>query len=124
MEFSSISSVCFLASALSIETFQSVLENKFLNNYYSCSSLLKRITNIHSLSNYSKRTLESISEEQTNTIDYDNTYFSSEDLTKLDDISSLTTITANNSLEEEDTSNYSNTETFSEEDKHINTNCS
>lgn len=34
------------------------------------------------------------SEEQTDSINYDNTYFSSEDISKSDDCSSLTTITS------------------------------
>lgn len=63
--------------------------------------------------------ITSFSEEQTNTIDYDNTYLSSEETSRLDDISSLTTITSNSSKEfniiQQNTSIYSDTDDISEE---------
>ena len=47
------------------------------------------------------------SEEQTNSLDYDNTYFYSEETSKLDDISSLTTITSEFNILQQDSSLYS-----------------
>jgi hypothetical protein len=63
--------------------------------------------------------LTNFSEEQTNSIEYDNTYLSSEETSRLDDISSLTTITSNlpkqfNSIQQ-NTSIYSDTDDISEE---------
>ncbi|CAF0972859.1 unnamed protein product [Adineta steineri] len=118
----------------SIEALQNVLANKFypnhnstkfLKNYFNssinekqfnhiCSSLSKRIET-YSLSNHSTMAITAttnFSEEQTNTIEYDNTYLSSEEITRLDDISSLTTITSNLSKEfsfEQNTSVYLDT---------------
>ncbi|CAF1356808.1 unnamed protein product [Adineta steineri] len=118
----------------SIEALQNVLANKFYPNHNStkflknyinssinekqfnhiCSSLSKRIET-YSLSNHSTMAITAttnFSEEQTNTIEYDNTYLSSEEITRLDDISSLTTITSNLSKEfsfEQNTSVYLDT---------------
>ncbi|CAF4981264.1 unnamed protein product, partial [Rotaria socialis] len=39
--------------------------------------------------------LTSFSEEQTNSFDYDNTYLYAEEISRLDDISSFTTVTSN-----------------------------
>jgi len=63
--------------------------------------------------------ITNFSEEQTNSIEYDNTYLSSEETSRLDDISSLTTITSNlpkqfNSIQQ-NTSIYSDTDDISEE---------
>jgi hypothetical protein len=63
--------------------------------------------------------ITNFSEEQTNSIEYDNTYLSSEETSRLDDISSLTTITSNlpkqfNSIQQ-NTSVYSDTDDISEE---------
>lgn len=60
--------------------------------------------------------MTSFSEEQTNSLDYDNTYFYGEDISKLDDISSFTTVTSNlpkilTNLEQ-DTSVYSDITIF------------
>ncbi|CAF3672862.1 unnamed protein product [Rotaria sordida] len=126
------------ASSSSIETLQSVLEKTFFtnkisytinNNYFInksenfstnhyCSSLSKRIQT-YSLSNHSTMAITAItsfSEEQTNSFDYDNTYFYPEEINKLDDISSLTTITSYLPMElntiEHDTSVYSDMTSF------------
>ncbi|CAF4935046.1 unnamed protein product, partial [Rotaria socialis] len=72
----------------------SIDKNQF-NQY--CSSLAKRIES-YSLSNHSTMAiaaLTSFSEEQTNSLDYDNTYLYAEEISRLDDISSFTTVTSN-----------------------------
>lgn len=90
-------------------------KNQF-NNFRS--SISKRIET-YSLSNHSTMAITamtSFSEEQTNSLDYDNTYFYGEDISKLDDISSFTTVTSNlpkilTNLEQ-DTSVYSDITIF------------
>jgi len=64
-------------------------------------------------------TINHFSEEQTNSIDYDNTYFYSEEISRLDDSSSFTSITSNLTKElnliENDTSIYSDIDDISED---------
>ena len=70
-------------------------DEKRSNRY--CSSLSKRIRT-YSLSNHSTMAITAItsfSEEQTTSIDYENTYFYPEETTRIDDALSLTTITSN-----------------------------
>ncbi|UJR25746.1 hypothetical protein I4U23_007096 [Adineta vaga] len=122
----------------SIETLENVLANRFfsskksdnlLSNYLNtslnekqfnqfCSSLSKRIQTC-SLSKHTTMAITAIanfSEEQTNSIDYENTYLSSDETSRLDDLSSLTTITSNLSKEfnslEQNTSIYADTTIF------------
>ncbi|CAF0803049.1 unnamed protein product [Rotaria sp. Silwood1] len=92
-----------------------ISHNQFNTN---CSLLSKRIQK-YSLSNHSTMAITAItsfSEEQTNSFDYDNTYLYPEDINKLDDISSLTTITSHLPMElnaiEQDTSVYSDMTSF------------
>jgi hypothetical protein len=54
------------------------------------------------------------SEEQTNSFDYDNTYFYSEESSKLDDISSLTSITSEYNIIPQNANLYSDTDDNSE----------
>ena len=117
--FASLRSVYLLCSepSLSIGTLHSVLVNRFfpskesdnlLSSYINsslnekqfnqlCSSLTKRIQAC-SLSHHTTMAITataSFSEEQTNSVEYENTYLSSEDTSRSDDVSSLTTITSN-----------------------------
>jgi hypothetical protein len=131
------------SSSLSIKTLQSVLANRFQQTFiinknlidqprsfspsdlipsadenqfnHFCSSLSKRVRT-YSLSNHQTMAISastSFSEEQTNSIDYDNTYFYLEETSRLDDVSSFTTITENIPTElnitQQDTSVYSDT---------------
>lgn len=69
----------YLANPLTIETIQSVLENRYFS-----TDILKRME-IYSLA----------SDEQSNSYNYQNTYLYSEESSQFDDCSSLTTITSN-----------------------------
>ncbi|CAF1096760.1 unnamed protein product [Adineta ricciae] len=122
----------------SIETLENVLANRFfspkkssniLSNYLNtslnekqfnqfCSSLSKRIRTC-SLSKHTTMAITAIasfSEEQTNSVECDNTYLSSDETSRLDDLSSLTTITSNLPKErsslEQNTSIYADTTFF------------
>jgi hypothetical protein len=82
-----------------------------------CSSLSKRIQT-YSISNHpptmTKTITTNFSEEQTNSFDYDNTYFYSEESSKLDDISSLTSITSEYNIIPQNANLYSDTDDNSE----------
>ena len=85
--------------SLSTNYLVSSTDENQLNHF--CSSLSKRIRT-YSLSNNQTMAITAItsfSEEQTNSIDYDNTYLYLEETSRLDDVSSLTTITSNIAME-------------------------
>ncbi|CAM4769790.1 unnamed protein product [Rotaria magnacalcarata] len=98
------------------ENIVSSIDKSQFNQY--CSSLAKRLES-YSLSNHSTMAitaLASFSEEQTNSLDYDNTYLYAEEISRLDDFSSFTTVTSNltktlNTIEQ-DTSVCSDTTIF------------
>ena len=100
-------STSFLVSSLDRDPF-----------HHLCSSIAKRIET-YSLSTHQTMAITamtSFSEEQTNSIDNDNTYFYAEETSRFDDLLSLTTITSNMPREfnttQLDTSIHSDTNLF------------